>query len=294
MKIAYILLVHKNPEQVNMFLRQLISDEEADVYMHIDKNSIEEMSGRLIKDPRIFMTSENVSVSWGDISIVDATIILLREVIKSGKKYDYVCLRSGQDMMIRSGYSKYLEQNMGKNFFEIYYEINKQGAFFRMKLPKPARQLHDNMHPARILRALLTKLYKLGINLFPVNENFDSQIKIFKGSEWFAITSALAEHMVEYCDANRWYYDAFKDLYVVDNIFFITIAKNSPFSETIVNETHTYEYWGDTYQSRHHPVVFTYENVGEIEKSGRFFARKFDISVDREAIEYFLRKTNGM
>lgn len=274
-----------------MFLKQLISDEQADIYIHIDKNSTEEVSEKLIKDPRISITSENVSVSWGNISVVDATIILLKEVIKSGKEYDYICLRSGQDMMIRKDYNEYLQKNMGKNFFQIYYEVNKEGAFFKMKLPKFTRELHDSMHPYRVIRAVLMKLYKMGVNLFPINENFDSQVRIYKGSQWFAISKGLCEYMVEYCDNNTWFYNAFKDLYVVDNIFFISIAMNSPFSETIINETHTFEYWGDTYQTRHHPVIFTSENVDEIEKSDCFFARKFDIDVDRGAIEYFMKKT---
>lgn len=36
-RTAYILQIHKNPDQVNGFINQIISEEQADVFVHIDK-----------------------------------------------------------------------------------------------------------------------------------------------------------------------------------------------------------------------------------------------------------------
>lgn len=36
-KIAYLLVAHKNPEQVNMFINQLLQYGACDVYVHVDK-----------------------------------------------------------------------------------------------------------------------------------------------------------------------------------------------------------------------------------------------------------------
>ncbi len=38
-KTAFILQIHKNPGQVNKFIHQLISNDQADVYIHIDKRN---------------------------------------------------------------------------------------------------------------------------------------------------------------------------------------------------------------------------------------------------------------
>lgn len=118
LKIAYMLIVHKNPEQVNMFIRQLLADEQADIYIHIDRKSMVGMADRIIANPRVTRTSENILVTWGDISMVDAELALLREVMNSGKKYDFVCLRTGQDLMVKKGYKEYLAERKGKAFFQ--------------------------------------------------------------------------------------------------------------------------------------------------------------------------------
>jgi len=291
LKIAYVLMVHKNPEQVNMFLQQLLADEQADIYIHIDKNSMAKME-KLLDYPRIMRTSENVHVSWGDISQVDAMAILLREVVKSGKKYDFICYRSGQDMMVKKGYKEYLSDKKGKNYFDMW-EIDKNsedGALFMIRYSPGMRKLYDSMHPYRILRVILRKLYGRGINLFPNKAEFDSSIKLYTGATWFSISLELAEYIADYLDMNPWFYNAFRDTLAPDRMFFNTLVMNSPFADSIVNEPHTYEYWGNTYKTNNHPVIFTYDNIEEIEKADFYFARKFDADVNREVIEYFMKK----
>jgi hypothetical protein len=96
--------------------------------------------------------------------------------------------------------------------------------------------------------------------------------------------------MVRFLEDNPWFYRAYVDSLAPDRMFFNTLAVNSPFRDRVVNKTHTFEYWGETYKNNNHPVIFTKDNIDEIENSDCFFARKFDSRVDREVIEYFLNK----
>jgi len=152
------------------------------------------------------------------------------------------------------------------------------------------RKLYDSMHPYRIFRVILRKLYGRGINLFPNRAEFDSSMKLYTGATWFSISMDLAKYIVDYMENNRWFYDAFKDALAPDRMFFNTLVMNSPFAGSIVNEPHTYEYWGDSYKTNNHPVIFTTDNIGEIEKADFYFARKFDADVDRNVIEHFMKK----
>jgi len=292
LRIAYLLMVHKNPEQFNMLVKQLLSDGQADVYVHVDRKSIDKLAGKIIEHPRVVKTSEKFEVTWGDISQVDAMLALLKEAVGSEKKYDYVIYKSGQDMMVRKGYKEYLAENKGKSFFELEeIDVNSEaGALFKVKYPKAVRRLYDNMHPYRILRAVLRKLYGRGINLFPNKEEFSSQIRLFTGSTAYCVSLDLAKHMADYLENNPWYYRAFMDSLAPDRMFFNTLAMNSPFADRIVNKTHTYEYWGETYKNNNHPVIFTSEDIEEIENSDCFFARKFDSNVDKDVIDYFVKK----
>ena len=292
LKTAYMLIVHKNPEQVNMFIRQLLTDDQADIYIHIDKKSIGGMAEKIIADPRVIRTSENILVTWGDVSMVDAEIVLLREVMKSGKKYDFVCMRTGQDLMVKKGYKEYLSERKGKSFFSMRKITFKdeQAGLFKVKYPECTRRLYDSMHPFRILRTGLRKLYAKGINLIPNNKEFDSRIKLYWGSDWFCVSYGMAGYMVDYLEKNQWYRNAFKDSLAPSTMFFSTLAMNSPFEEDVINEDQTFLRFGTTYKTNNHPVIFTMTEIGEIEKSERYFARKFDADVNREVIEYFMKK----
>jgi hypothetical protein len=290
--IAYMLLVHKNPEQVNMFLKQILKDEDADIYIHIDKKCGELMKGKLIKHPRVYILEESVEGTWGDISLVDATILLLKKVVYSGRNYDFVCLRSGQDLMVKEGYKKYLAENKDRNFMEMF-KVEKSSNYVSLvniNWPKCTRKLYDNMHPFRLLRLLLKNLYGIGINLLPNKDSLPENFDLYCGEQWFSISMKFAGYIIDFLNENPWYYKAFKNSLAPDTWFFQTLIKNSSFSDTVVNSNHVYIKWGKTKRDSNHPVTLTLNDINDIERTGNYFARKFDVNVDKEVIQYFYNK----
>lgn len=167
---------------------------------------------------------------------------------------------------------------------------DEQSGLFKVKYPRCTRRLYDGMHPCRILRTGLRKLYSKGVNLTPNKEEFDSRIKLYWGSDWFCASFVMAEYMADYLEKNQWYRNAFKDSLAPSTIFFNTLAMNSPLAANVVNEDQTYLRFGTSYRTNNHPVIFTMAETGEIEKSDCHFARKFDSTVDKAVIEYFLKK----
>lgn len=290
--IAYILLVHKNPEQVNMFLQQILKDEGSYAYIHLDKKCVGTMKDKIIKDPRVYILEESVDGSWGDISLVDATIMLLKEVVSSGREYDFVCLRSGQDLMVKDGYKEYLVENKDKNFMDLF-EVEKSSSYaslVNMKWPKCTRKLYDNMHPFRILRLVLKKSYGIGINLIPNIDKLPDNFSLYCGSQWFSISMKFAYYIVDFLNENPWYYKSFIESLAPDTWFFQTLIKNSPFSHTVINSNGIYLKWGSTFRDSNHPVTLTLSDTNDIERTENYFARKFDENVDKEVIQYFYDK----
>jgi len=295
LRIAYVLRVHKNPEQINMFIQQLLTDEQADIYIHIDKKFMDAVSARVIEHPRVIKIKENVTVTWGEMSAVDATIELLKAVAESGKKYHFVCLRTGQDLMVRKGYKEHLFQNKGKSLLSLREvdEKSETAALFRISWPKCTRNVYDSMHPYRILRVALRKFYGMGANLLPNKTEFDNSIRLFWGTEWFSISFDLAQYIVGYLDKNPWYRGAFRNSLAPSTMFFNTLAMNSPYAGDVAVETQTWLRLGNTYKTNSHPVVFTTLDIEEIENSGCFFARKFDTRIDSKVVDYFVSKITG-
>ncbi|MDA8173768.1 MAG: hypothetical protein M0018_04150 [Nitrospiraceae bacterium] len=286
-RIAYLLLAHKNPEQLNKFTEQLSMDKFADIYVHIDKKNYVKMSSE-IDGKNITILKERVDISWGDISLVDAAMCLLREAVNSGRKYDFVCLRSGQDLLVRSGLADYLELNRHKLFMNAWkMDGSGSGAYFwRIKWPRFTRRQYDSaFHPFRIFRSALIRLYKLGINFFPNPKKM--QMDIYRGSQWFCVPGYAAEYIVNFVANNVWYYEFFKDSLAPDEYFFQTLLMNSEYVKDNVCNNLTYIRFGQTKKDNNHAATLTMADVPEIEQSNKFFARKFDRAVDSEVIEYF-------
>ena len=113
MKIAYILLCHKNSEQINMLIGELLKND-ADIFIHLDKKS--NIKNEIIKNERIYILpdEQSYSVNWGGNDMVLATLSLIRYVKNTKNNYDYIWLLSGQDFPIRSAdkIEKFFQTNL--------------------------------------------------------------------------------------------------------------------------------------------------------------------------------------
>lgn len=289
-RTAFILQIHKNPDQVNSFVNQLISEDMADVYIHIDKKKYEELKGKIITGPNIKVLQQCVDCEWGDISQVDTTILLLKEVLDSKKQYDFVCLRSGQDLLIKEGFKDFLIDNKEKVFFTYRSMGRDELGLMKINWPKVTRKRYTTAHPIRLYRRLKLSLFRKGINISPNYNKWPKEYSFYKGSQWFTIPFDVARFIVEFLDENEWYYNYFKNTLVPDESFFHTLILNSPYKEDIVNTNLYFFKWGQTLSDRNSPQDLTSEDIELIEESNQYFARKFDENIDKSVVDYFSKK----
>ncbi len=287
-RTAFLLQVHKNPEQVNSFISQLISDQQADIYIHADKRSREVFEARLQIGPGITLLEESIECEWGDISQVDATLLLIKEALASNQNYDFLCLRSGQDLMVSSGFKQFLQENRNKVF--VSYRRMEQDELGLMKImwPKAARRRYTTPHPIRILRRGLISLSRKGVNLLPNKKEWPEEFAFYKGSQWFTIPGETARYILDFLKDNTWFHEYFKHTLVPDESFFQTLLLNSPFRDSIVNNNLYFVKWGETLSERNSPQTLAAEDIPVIEESGKFFARKFDARLDQAIVDYFV------
>jgi hypothetical protein len=286
-KKAFMLMIHKNPYQVNYLLNQLLEDGSSDIYIHINKlnRNIEE---KLLKHKNIYILEDCVDVYWGDIGLTKAMLILLNAVLKSGKYYDFVSFKTGQDLVISNGLNKHLLNNSNKIFMDAR-QVPKNDytyAHIAIKWPKFAKRLYDGFQVARLLRTSLIHLNKIGINFSPNPYKLPNNFNLYWGRTWFTIPFNVAKYIVDFVDDNPWYFRIFENALVPDELFFQTIIMNSPYSEEVLNDNLTYE----NKIINNHPSIFTEVDIIKIEKSGKYFARKFDLSVDQKVIQFYVNK----
>jgi hypothetical protein len=102
--IAFLLLAHENPGRIAEFIDDLALPDNL-VFCHLDASSgigEHEIAGRVSDDARGRLTIiPSRRVAWGEYSIVDATLRLLRAVAASGVAPTHAYLVSGADFVVR-------------------------------------------------------------------------------------------------------------------------------------------------------------------------------------------------
>lgn len=118
MRNAYIILAHKDPNQVKRLVDNLDSD--AIFVFHICMNATDETFAEfkklLNKSNHYFC--ERIRSFWGEIGLVQATLNALNTLDQTDEQFDYVHLLSGQDFPIKCETERkdFLEKKQGKEF----------------------------------------------------------------------------------------------------------------------------------------------------------------------------------
>ncbi len=296
MKKAAIIFVYKDPEQANILIKQLISDNQTDVFVHVDKKN-ENIKSKIIKNENIFIIDNNINVEWGSDSLLNAQLLACKEVINK-KKYEYLISCSGADIMIKNGLDDFLEKNKGTVFIDSYEQDKVRRIYLLRKWPSSMRKLRDNMHdPHRIFRRLLIEMYKKGFPVFRKKVDYNiSEITFYKCWFWFAMPIEVVEYILEFISKNETFMQIFEGALVADEGFWATIIMNSAYKDRIkynnkLSKSLTFLY---KLNRNSHPPVLTMKDIDILESSNMYFARKFDINVDKTVIEYFYNKViNG-
>lgn len=280
-KHAYLIVAHNNFELLNILL-SLLDDERNDIYLHIDKKALNVDFGKLrssVKNSKLFFI-RRMNVVWGDYSIIECEIALLKAAMGQGS-YGYFHLLSGMDLPIKS--QDYIHQfflkNQGKEFVEIS-EIEKPELELRCKYYRPLQIFlgrHQHNIPLRLAEYILLKIQRL----LKVNR-LKKGIVLKKGSNWCSITSGLAGYIVENHDLIR---QMFQYTFCSDEVFFQTMLYHSAFWNNRYDNSLGFQNMRLIDWNRGDPYVYRSADFLELKKSPCLFARKFDFNIDRDIVD---------
>lgn len=294
MKKAFIILAHQLPQQLNIFIEQILNDPESEIFIHVNKlceSIIPEINA---SSERVHISKNNIAIHWGSDEILKAMLVMYREIINIETEYDYVLLCSAQDLMISSGLDSYLRRNYGKVIIE---QCKGNGDFFDRyvrgrllyKWPKLYRRKYDfRYHPVKIMRAIRYRYTLTGWWPFSKKKiDYDiTGMKFYKDWQWSAMPIDIVKFIIDYMDKHPTYWSIYKDGYLPEECFITTLLHNNGLSDRILDTTFTYI----KPMQNSHPPILTMSDINELEKSGKFFARKFDVRVDKDVIDYFRKK----
>jgi hypothetical protein len=272
MKIACLILTHKNPEQLQRIIKAM-QHPAIDIYIHVDKKVDIHAFADLENESNVFFIKNRVKVYWGSYSVIQATLNGFAEIIP--KSYDYINVMSAQDFPLKpaSFIYEYIKKRRGTEFVTCL-SVDKQWQeakirvtnYFFMNWRFPGR-----FRLEKIINAVLPK------RKFPLN------YEIVGKECWFTITTAAAIYIVDFIKKHPEAVRFFKFTWTADELMIPTILYNSQFKDRI-SDNLVYIDWSESLDA--HPKIFKMKDAEKLSQSEKLFARKFDVAVDEEILSY--------
>lgn len=118
----------------------------------------------------------------------------------------------------------------------------------------------------------------------PIRRRFPSDVVPYIGSQWFILSRAVCESIIQSDNLNR-YKSVFRHTLIPDESFFQTMILNSDYPESIISNDKRLIVWAPISRVKERPRVLTCEDLPLISNSDDFFARKFDETVDASVLD---------
>lgn len=301
----YLVLAHKNPDQLSRLINKL-QDERSYFFIHIDlKSDIEKFKAQLTL-PNVHFIKDRLDCIWGDYSQVLATLNLIKEALKIADE-GYFILLSGQDYPIKplKAINEYLIENKSADFISFSESpMVKESDIYDSRINmfkvnfSSLKDSYILLHP--ILNSSYKKIFQY-FKLFLKNKIKPRELGVFlcrsrkspfiyhhKGSQWWCLRTCTIKELYDFYEENKQKIDQYyKYTLCADEQFFQTILMeiNNKRKQLLIKNNIHFIDW-----SRKNvplPVTFGIEDVDLLmnQPSSKLFARKFDMSTSPHVLD---------
>lgn len=279
MKVCHLIMVHKNPTQVERLVNAL-QHPDCDIFIHVDKKVDIEHFKHIGNVSRVVFVKKRVKVNWGGYSFVKAVCNSIEEIRLTENHYDFINLLSAQDYPIKKidYFLSFLENNKGKCF--ISYDETTNREWWSENIVRVTKyHFNDFSFKGKyVFQRLVNKL--LPQRKFPINwELYGSNY-----SSWWILSTEAAYFFVDTIKHNRKLTKFVRYTWGSDEYLYATVIMNSKFKDFVVNNNFRYIDWSDR---KAHPKILKSDDFSKITNTDNFFARKFDINIDTKIIDLF-------
>ncbi len=266
MRIAHLILTHKNPGQLARLVNAL-DHPSCDCFVHIDKKTPIEPFLPLGKNANVHFIKNRTPVYWAAYGTIQATINGFEEILPLG--YDYINVISGQDFPLKPAGEiyRYISDRKGTEFITCQ---SIEGEWKQAAARVRKYHLINYRIPGRFrLEKIINKL--LPERKFPFDHH------IVGRANWFTLSREAITYSLDFLKKHPELVRYYKLCWGADEFIFSTILYNSGFRERIV-ENLVYVDW--TGRTDGHPRILGIEDLPRLKSTDKLFARKFDEQVD--------------
>jgi Core-2/I-Branching enzyme len=283
MHCVYLILVHKNFDQVSRLMRRLLMTDSG-VIIHVDKkvgipfNFLTEFENSQCS--RVFLTEKRYFIEWGSFETVLACLALLEEGVLHFPAASYFVFLSCQDYPIKSAefIDDFFRRN-GSNFIchtPLLEEKWKYGGVRRINRFYWAKN-------RKSLPGYFCRTIPCPPRHFPIPAG-----KIHVGSLWCALKRDAVIKVLDFVKKHPAILKVFRWTYIPEEMFFQTVLVGFLNESKLVNKgIHFLEHFSLPRDWLRLKILNRngYRNLGtadfeKLKSSSALFARKFDTTID--------------
>ena len=277
MRIAYLVFAYKNPKLLNRTIGRLTC-EDVSFFIHIDsKADINQFAS--IQGGNITFAEKRIPVYWAEFSGVEAILLLIRQALAAGRRYDYFALLSGSEYLLRSReyIHSFLESNRGSEFINCVKMPNAAAG-------KPISRIATIRFPSTrpVARFAVRVLAKAGLAQRDYRK-YLGNLEPYGGNTWWTLTREACEYISDFDRSNPHVAAYFGKVFSPEEYFIHTILGNSPFRQrmrrSLVFEDWSTEGGHPAMIGENHIAFFESQekvSVNDVHGPGEMlFARKF-------------------
>lgn len=281
-KHAMLIMAHNQFEILKKLMIQL-DHPRNDIYIHVDRKSKDfkqsEFENICTKSKVVFIP--RMKVYWGDSSIVDCELNLMKAAIDSEEDYMYFHLLSGVDLQIKhtEQIHAFFDEHPDRQFLAFRNAV--QGSrgvahyYYFGRLREYNKPLAKGLN--YVSQRIQTKL--------KVNRLKDIPYRLYKTQQWFSITPECAEYVL----SQREFIETFtKHTSCSDEMFLGTVIMNSPYAKQVYRPRGMDGHMrliDRVRAEKASPHTMVMEDWSLIQNCPYFWARKFDIHRDTAIID---------
>lgn len=288
MKIAYIILAHKLPDQLVRLVNK-ISTPDTFLIIHVDKKTNNGTYREILeplKDRSDVFFLEREICNWGEFGHLSATLSGIREICENKIKFDYLLLITGQDYPIKSNenISQVLKMSNGKSYlnFSPLMDLSNQRDWLIY--------WHFHWLKRHYVFPRLNMFSRPNINLcwnvvakrISVRRKLPEKLVPFYGGAYWCLSFDCIKYLFDYVNRNRNIVNFFRFTFIPEEIFFQTILVNSELKASLIDDDLRYI---DFSEHKAHPALLGKDHYDRFINTHNIFARKFDSSKDTDVLD---------
>ncbi|MEM0989604.1 MAG: DUF5928 domain-containing protein [Pseudomonadota bacterium] len=267
-RIAFLLMVHKDPERVVRQARALTAHGDH-VVIHADARMAGRAFAKLregLSDHKGIRFARRVRCGWGEWSLVAATLNMLRTARRSFRDTTHYALLSGDCYPTKSrGYlDRFLQRN--RDYIEAHDFFD--GDWIRTGL-REDRLVYRHWFNERQRKTL----FYASLNLqrwLGMSRPIPSGIRVHIGSQWWILRAGTVDKMMDLIGQRRDLIRFFRTTWIPDETFFQTLAAELVPGDQISGAPPTTLKFSDYGM----PVVFQADHEEFLRNQPQPFARK--------------------